>query len=854
MVSNPPSQEIKTPVGDAQQQHRIKRNRKIILISAAVIFVLAGASGLTAYFLTRRHEATTEPPVPTSTKLLETKASFTSLTTIMTTTSSTTTTTTATPLPPVVPKGQLIGYYGQNAIANGVDIVKGTNGRITTPAEYQKSLTEYCSLGLYNTINLGFLNAFGGGNKTFTITFAGFSVSNYGGVYTYRGKQQETNPPQVVQGYIKIGQDIKSCQASGVKVILSLGGDKVSPYSFIPGDGLAYAQLFYDMFLEGTSPIRPFGPDVILDGIELDIEKNDRPPIWTPEMISLITRLRALSPSTILAIVPQCFLNGGSNKDLNVGDVIASTTKQINYIIVQYYNNPVCSYPFGFNFATWKSLYPGLPIVVGLAGDWTSAISGGFLPTGQLQAVHDMISGDPQFLGYSVYDVSSSNPPARAWDNSTATLGASPPLSSYSQTLRNVLDGQIVGSGFGPQGEAVSETQMAMRCGGTWVSANNTCTNRACTSSNECNKCAVILRQFVLDGNGGAFNAVIPGDVISKARGIAIIQVVRAGLHYSGRFGTGVVIAKLPDGTWSAPSVVKMGGVGVGFVIGVETTDLVLVLNTDAALASFLQGENVTLSGNLSVAAGPIGRSAEAGAALVGTPTPIFSYSQSRGLLVGASFEGSAIMEGRDANASFYGRTISAKEILAGVMPKPAAAAGLYKTLELRAAQEIAQGAAPVYPTPPSYATSAANEKTQGNLFSSFHTPIPQPAEPTSTPPLPYRDDLMAQAPPNPPAYSNVVEAIHESVPAVAVERLTTTSSSSSSSSSRPLPVPPTATGDPSSNLFLALHDYNSDEAGDLSFKSGDCIRVTQRNADGWWYGSLEKKEGAFPSTFVRPL
>ncbi|KAJ3075981.1 hypothetical protein HDU99_001441 [Rhizoclosmatium hyalinum] len=199
------------------------------------------------------------------------------------------------------------------------------------------------------------------------------------------------------------------------------------------------------------------------------------------------------------------------------------------------------------------------------------------------------------------------------------------------------------------------------------------------TLPDECNKCAVILRQFVLDGNGGAFNAVIPGDVISKAHGIAIIQVVRAGLHYSGRFGTGVVIAKLPDGTWSAPSVVKMGGVGVGFVIGVETTDLVLVLNTDAALASFLQGENVTLSGNLSVAAGPIGRSAEAGAALVGTPTPIFSYSQSRGLLVGASFEGSAIMEGRDANASFYGRTISAKEILAGVMPKPAAAAGLYK-------------------------------------------------------------------------------------------------------------------------------------------------------------------------------
>ncbi|KAJ3070805.1 hypothetical protein HDU98_006194 [Podochytrium sp. JEL0797] len=194
------------------------------------------------------------------------------------------------------------------------------------------------------------------------------------------------------------------------------------------------------------------------------------------------------------------------------------------------------------------------------------------------------------------------------------------------------------------------------------------------TLPEECTKAAAILCQFVLPEIKAEG---IPVDIITRARGIAILQVTRVGFHVSGRYGTGVVMARLGDGTWSAPSVCRMAGMGFGFMIGAEVTDVVMVLNTEDAVNAFTKGDQVTLGGNLSVAAGPVGRSAEAGAALVGF-TPIFSYSKTKGLYAGASFEGSVVTEVKDANKGFYGRPITAKEILGGFMPRPAAASALY--------------------------------------------------------------------------------------------------------------------------------------------------------------------------------
>ncbi|KAI8614136.1 glycoside hydrolase superfamily [Chytriomyces sp. MP71] len=375
---------------------------------------------------------------------------------------------------------QLMGYYGQNAIANGVDLIRGRNSRPNNDwTKYQGTLRTYCDTGYYETINLAFLNLFGGGQNHFQITFGGFNASNYGGVYIYKGDVMESNLDNVVAGFKNMGQHISYCQTmKKVKIVLSLGGDRVSNYSLSPGDGHRYAKLFTEMFMDnGIGFVRPFGKDVKLDGVELDIEKLDNASLWTSELIQFVTTFRKLNPDALIAAVPQCYLNGSLNKDINLGDVISAIGDQLDYIIVQYYNNPTCSYPFDFNYNAWKALYNG-PIVVGLAGDWSSAISGGFLEPGPLQAVYDEIMRDPQFFGFSVYDVSSSNPPARAW---SITSYANAPVSHYSRTLRKVLDGDRQGNGVDTTPGGTFET-LSHRCGGSWTYANVNCSLPACDS------------------------------------------------------------------------------------------------------------------------------------------------------------------------------------------------------------------------------------------------------------------------------------------------------------------------------------------------------------------------------------
>lgn len=93
---------------------------------------------------------------------------------------------------------------------------------------------------------------------------------------------------------------------------------------------------------------------------------------------------------------------------------------------------------------------------------------------------------------------------------------------------------------------------------------------------------------------------IIPTDILSKAQGLAIFTVVKAGFLFSGRAGSGIVVARLDDGSWSAPSAIGTGGMGFGGQIGAEITDFVVVLNNKMAVRSFATGGNVTLGGNLS--------------------------------------------------------------------------------------------------------------------------------------------------------------------------------------------------------------------------------------------------------------
>ena len=169
----------------------------------------------------------------------------------------------------------------------------------------------------------------------------------------------------------------------------------------------------------------------------------------------------------------------------------------------------------------------------------------------------------------------------------------------------------------------------------------------------------------------------IPPSVLKAARGVAILTVTKAGFIGSVRGGSGVVVARTDKG-WSGPSAIGTGGLGVGFQAGVEVTEFVMVLNTPAAVEAFSKQGNVTLGGNLSVAAGPLGRTAEAGVSL---QSAIYSYSISQGFFAGVSLEGTVISVRDDANEAYYGRPVTAGEILSGKVQVPAGARNLVTML-----------------------------------------------------------------------------------------------------------------------------------------------------------------------------
>lgn len=179
---------------------------------------------------------------------------------------------------------------------------------------------------------------------------------------------------------------------------------------------------------------------------------------------------------------------------------------------------------------------------------------------------------------------------------------------------------------------------------------------------------------------------VIPHDVLKRAKGLAVITVFKAGFLFSGRAGSGVIVSRLNDGSWSAPSAIGMAGAGAGGMVGVELTDFVFILNDKEAVKSFSEFGTITLGGNVSVAAGPLGRNAEASAAAsTGGVAAVFAYSKTKGLFAGVSVEGSVILERREANRKFYGDNCTAKMILAGRVRPPPSVDPLFRVLESRA-------------------------------------------------------------------------------------------------------------------------------------------------------------------------
>jgi lipid-binding SYLF domain-containing protein len=193
----------------------------------------------------------------------------------------------------------------------------------------------------------------------------------------------------------------------------------------------------------------------------------------------------------------------------------------------------------------------------------------------------------------------------------------------------------------------------------------------------------------------------IPPALIQDARGVAVFpHVLKAGLLVGGRFGTGVLLVRQPDGCWSEPVFITLVGGGFGLQAGVESTDVVLVFKTNGSLDRLRSGRGqLTLGGDVSVAAGPVGREAEA-ATDVRLQAEVFSYSRSRGLFAGAALGGDKLQVDQEANEEFYGaRGIRPGE--ARVLPSQAAAAAVVRLKTLLAAMGPAPAPPPVFVRPP---------------------------------------------------------------------------------------------------------------------------------------------------------
>ena len=157
----------------------------------------------------------------------------------------------------------------------------------------------------------------------------------------------------------------------------------------------------------------------------------------------------------------------------------------------------------------------------------------------------------------------------------------------------------------------------------------------------------------------------VPNHLIEKAEAIAVIlDVVKAGLVLGGRHGKGLISVRSADGTWSNPSYITITGGSIGFQAGVQSTDVVLVFRSKRGVDQIVNGK-FTLGADAAVAAGPVGRNAQASTDAQ-LKAEIYSYSRSRGLFAGVALDGSVLSIDHDSNQATYGRNMTPRRIFEG--------------------------------------------------------------------------------------------------------------------------------------------------------------------------------------------
>eukprot|EP00123_Amoebidium_parasiticum_P009105 comp19246_c0_seq1/m.22028 comp19246_c0_seq1/g.22028 ORF comp19246_c0_seq1/g.22028 comp19246_c0_seq1/m.22028 type:complete len:324 (-) comp19246_c0_seq1:424-1395(-) len=294
----------------------------------------------------------------------------------------------------------------------------------------------------------------------------------------------------------------------------------------------------------------------------------------------------------------------------------------------------------------------------------------------------------------------------------------------------------------------------------------------------------------------------VPEAVYQKCRGIAVLSVMKVGFTFSVRAGSGIVVGYNKRDGWGAPAAIEMAGGGWGLQIGAQLTDIMMILNTEAAVKAFCSG-NVTLGAGISAAAGPVGKAAEGDVALK-NPAAVYTYSNSKGLFAGMSLEGAGIVIRDSENKKFYGEKISAQDIVLGKVETPYAHfPNFYKALgKLKANVNVGSTTttSTFGPAPPSLYRSNSNSDT---------TTTPTTLLTTPTTNRPRSGSTGKAVPPRPPAFFKV----------------------------------------------RVLYAFNPECRSDLPLSVGDIVVVEEATGE-WWYGTNKTtgRVGDFPSNYVERI
>jgi len=246
----------------------------------------------------------------------------------------------------------------------------------------------------------------------------------------------------------------------------------------------------------------------------------------------------------------------------------------------------------------------------------------------------------------------------------------------------------------------------------------------------------------VLEELFGQRDTAIPDKLMARAYGVAVIpNVVKVAAVVGGRRGSGAMVVRDASGKFSDPIMVSLTGGNVGWQIGVQSTDIVLVFTTAKGVEGIADGK-LTLGADASVAAGPVGRAASAGTDQNFT-AEVYSYSRNRGLFAGVALDGSILSIDSKSNKGLYGQTAPASDIIAGKITTDADAANRFERAILASTAGRAHAPATASNTPAAPAATTTAGVPAG-------TPAGTPAE-TSAPPaegLPMEDAQPGAEPP----------------------------------------------------------------------------------------------------------